>query len=189
MTSNDSKTVVEESKGQRLRVGVQRFGGHLAGMVMPNIGAFIAWGLITAMFIPTGWFPNEDIAELVGPMITFLLPVLIGYTGGRIVHGQRGAVVGAIATMYEMRRTRSALSRVEAPQTLQGSGDEAAAISELAMLVGAARAAEATTKQWLARPLPGDASLLATPLGTAALADSILPEVWDADSDLVVLVG
>jgi PTS system mannitol-specific IIC component len=103
MTTNDSREArgetAETSRGQRIRVGVQRFGGHLAGMVMPNIGAFIAWGLITAMFIPTGWIPNEDIAELVGPMITYLLPVLIGYTGGRIVHGQRGAVVGAIATM------------------------------------------------------------------------------------------
>src|SRR5215207_7148275 len=68
-------------------------------MVMPNIAAFIAWGLITALFIPSGWLPNEHAAELVGPMITFLLPLLIGYTGGRIVHGQRGAVVGAIATM------------------------------------------------------------------------------------------
>src|SRR4051812_41637579 len=68
-------------------------------MVMPNIGAFIAWGLITALFIPTGWIPNKHIAELVGPMITILLPVLIGYTGGRLVHGQRGAVVGAVATM------------------------------------------------------------------------------------------
>ncbi|MFC5287861.1 PTS transporter subunit EIIC, partial [Actinokineospora guangxiensis] len=84
---------------QRARVSIQRFGGHLAGMVMPNIGAFIAWGLITAMFIPSGWIPNEDIAQLVDPMIKYLLPVLIGYTGGRIVHGQRGAVVGAIATM------------------------------------------------------------------------------------------
>ena len=68
-------------------------------MVMPNIGAFIAWGLITALFIPTGWMPNENLAELVGPMITVLLPVLIGYTGGRLVHGQRGAVVGAVATV------------------------------------------------------------------------------------------
>jgi PTS system mannitol-specific IIC component len=67
-------------------------------MVIPNIGAFIAWGLITAFFIPTGWTPNEDLAELVGPMIFFLLPILIGYTGGYLVHGQRGAVVGAIAT-------------------------------------------------------------------------------------------
>ncbi|GAA1012209.1 hypothetical protein Aple_008340 [Acrocarpospora pleiomorpha] len=68
-------------------------------MIMPNIGAFIAWGLITALFIPTGWLPNETLAALVGPIITTLLPILIGYTGGRMVHGQRGAVVGAVATM------------------------------------------------------------------------------------------
>src|ERR671919_2718990 len=80
------------------RARVQRWGGFLAGMVIPNSGAFIAWGLITAFFIETGWIPNEDLAELVGPMIFFLLPILIGYTGGSIIHGQRGAVVGAIAT-------------------------------------------------------------------------------------------
>jgi PTS system mannitol-specific IIC component len=78
---------------------VQKFGGYLAGMIMPNIGAFIAWGLITALFIPTGWLPNATLATLVSPIITYLLPVLIGYTGGRMVHGQRGAVIGAIATM------------------------------------------------------------------------------------------
>ena len=81
------------------RAHVQRFGGNLAAMVMPNIGAFIAWGLLTALFIPTGWTPNESMAEMVGPMILTLLPLLIGYTGGRLVHGQRGAVIGAIATM------------------------------------------------------------------------------------------
>lgn len=86
-------------EGSGARARVQRFGGYLAGMIMPNIGAFIAWGLITALFIPDGWLPNEDLAELVGPMITYLLPLLIGYTGGRMVHGQRGAVVGAVATM------------------------------------------------------------------------------------------
>lgn len=78
---------------------VQKFGGFLAGMVMPNIGAFIAWGLITALFIPTGWIPNENFNKLVSPMITYLLPVLIGYTGGKMVYGTRGGVVGAIATM------------------------------------------------------------------------------------------
>jgi mannitol PTS system EIICBA or EIICB component len=80
------------------KASVQKLGGFLAGMVIPNIGAFIAWGLITAFFIPTGWIPSEKLAQLVGPMIFFLLPILIGYTGGRLVHGQRGAVVGAIAT-------------------------------------------------------------------------------------------
>jgi len=78
---------------------VQRFGGNLAAMVIPNIGAFLAWGLITAFVIPTGWTPNETIAKLVGPMITYLLPLLIGYTGGKLVYGgHRGGVVGAIVT-------------------------------------------------------------------------------------------
>jgi PTS system mannitol-specific IIC component len=86
-------------EGNSTRARVQRFGGNLAGMIMPNIGAFIAWGLITALFIPTGWLPNATLAALVDPTIKFLLPILIGYTGGRMVHGQRGAVVGAIATI------------------------------------------------------------------------------------------
>jgi len=82
-----------------LRVRVQKFGSFLSGMVMPNIGAFIAWGLITALFIPDGWLPNERLAELVDPMILYLLPLLIAYTGGRMVHDVRGGVVGAIATI------------------------------------------------------------------------------------------
>ncbi|WJQ09188.1 PTS mannitol transporter subunit IICB [Geobacillus stearothermophilus] len=81
------------------RVKIQRFGSYLSGMIMPNIGAFIAWGLITALFIPTGWWPNETFAKLVGPMITYLLPLLIGYTGGKMVYDVRGGVVGATATM------------------------------------------------------------------------------------------
>ncbi|WP_248960224.1 PTS mannitol transporter subunit IICB [Sphaerisporangium perillae] len=86
-------------QGTGVKASIQRFGGYLAGMIMPNIGAFIAWGLVTALFIPTGWLPNKTLEALVGPMIKLLLPILIGYTGGRMVHGQRGAVVGAIATM------------------------------------------------------------------------------------------
>ncbi|MCO6553815.1 MAG: PTS mannitol transporter subunit IICBA [Gilliamella sp.] len=82
-----------------IKLKVQNFGRFLSNMVMPNIGAFIAWGFITAIFIPTGWYPNETIAKLVSPMITYLLPLLIGYTGGKLVHGERGAVVGAITTM------------------------------------------------------------------------------------------
>lgn len=82
-----------------VRSGIQRFGGYLAGMVMPNIGAFIAWGIITALFIPDGWLPNEYLGQLVDPMIKFLLPLLIAYTGGTLVYEQRGGVVGAAATM------------------------------------------------------------------------------------------
>ena len=94
-----------------VRVGVQKFGTFLSGMIMPNIGAFIAWGLITALFIEKGWLPVPELggfgtnAEgvknvgLVGPMITYLLPLLIGYTGGKMVYDVRGGVVGAIGTM------------------------------------------------------------------------------------------
>ena len=93
--------------GTGLKGQIQRVGGFLAGMVMPNIAAFIAWGLITALFIPTGWLPklhilvhgSAHISALVSPMIVVLLPLLIGSTGGRLVYGQRGAVVAAIATI------------------------------------------------------------------------------------------
>lgn len=82
-----------------MRQRVQSFGRFLSGMVMPNIGAFIAWGCITALFIPSGRIPNEKFNELVAPMSTTLLPLLIAYTGGSMVAGQRGGVMGAIATM------------------------------------------------------------------------------------------
>lgn len=92
-------TATTQTSSGGTRVRVQQFGRMLSGMVMPNIGAFIAWGLITALFIPTGWFPNESLAALVDPMIKFLLPLLIGYTGGQMVHGKRGGVIGAVVTM------------------------------------------------------------------------------------------
>ena len=86
---------------------IQKFGGWLAGMVIPNLGAFIAWGLITALLIPTGWLAETSLdwdwgtltGNLVGPMIKYLLPLLIAYTGGKMVHGHRGGVLGAVAAM------------------------------------------------------------------------------------------
>lgn len=78
---------------------IQSFGRFLSGMVMPNIGAFIAWGLLTALFIETGWLPNAQLSSIVGPMLTYVLPVLIAYQGGKMVGGQRGAVMGAIMTI------------------------------------------------------------------------------------------
>ncbi|MDF2634825.1 MAG: system, mannitol-specific subunit [Pelosinus sp.] len=93
------ENVVVKESSSGTRVTIQKFGRFLSGMVMPNIGAFIAWGFITALFIPTGWLPNEGLSKLVGPMITYLLPLLIGYTGGKMVYDARGGVVGAVATM------------------------------------------------------------------------------------------
>ncbi|MGB3770676.1 MAG: PTS mannitol transporter subunit IICBA [Rhodococcus sp. (in: high G+C Gram-positive bacteria)] len=115
-----STTAVQDAPARSgVRVQVQKVGTALSNMVMPNIGAFIAWGLITALFIEAGWLqaifsglrdPDGWVAKIggwgafedggiVAPMITYLLPVLIGYTGGRMIHGNRGAVVGAIATI------------------------------------------------------------------------------------------
>ena len=82
-----------------MKAKVQSFGRFLSGMVMPNIGAFIAWGLITALFIPSGWLPNEQLAKMVGPFLTYVLPLLIAFQGGKIVGGLRGAIMGAIATV------------------------------------------------------------------------------------------
>lgn len=90
-----------ETKQQKggARVAVQKFGTFLSSMIMPNIGAFIAWGILTALFIPDGFFPNEKINTMVGPMVTYLLPILIAFTGGKLVYEVRGGVVGAIVTM------------------------------------------------------------------------------------------
>ena len=82
-----------------MRQQIQKFGRALSGMVMPNIGAFIAWGFVTALFIPSGWWPNTQMARLADPMLTYLLPLLIAYTAGRNVAGERGGVIGAIAAM------------------------------------------------------------------------------------------
>lgn len=78
---------------------IQTFGRALSAMVMPNIGAFIAWGLITAIFIQGGWWPNENIAKMVAPMLKYLLPTLIAFTAGKNVGGYRGGVAGAVAAM------------------------------------------------------------------------------------------
>lgn len=82
-----------------IKAKVQKMGGFLSGMVMPNIGALIAWGIVTALFLETGYFPNEKLAELISPTLTYLIPILFGYTGGYNVYGRRGAVAGTVATI------------------------------------------------------------------------------------------
>ena len=140
--------------GTGARARIQRGGAFLASMVMPNLGAFIAFGLITALFIPTGWInliagrvnltgendPLEfttQIATVVGPLINILIPILIGYTGGKIVHGVRGAVVGSVATIGAML---APVALHLAPAALNGA--EAAAppanISEISSAILAA---------------------------------------------------
>ena len=90
--------MTEAKAGNVAQEKMQKFGRFLSGMVMPNIGAFIAWGLLTALFIPTGWIPNEYLAGAGAPMAKWLIPLLIGYSGGSAIYKHRGGVLGAIAT-------------------------------------------------------------------------------------------
>src|SRR3954463_8276065 len=104
-------TVAAPAKSSGARIAVQKVGTFLSGMIMPNIAAFIAWGFITAFFIQTGWTPVPGLGGfgvdstgapnvgLVGPMIRFMLPLLIAMQGGRMVYGVRGGVVAVVATM------------------------------------------------------------------------------------------
>ena len=82
-----------------MKNSIQKFGKFLSSMVMPNIGALIAFGFLAALFIDTGWLPNKQLSSLVGPMLTYLIPVLIASTGGYLVAGERGRVIGAIAVI------------------------------------------------------------------------------------------
>ena len=98
-TTTTNHTPTESAPRAGARVRVQQFGTFLSNMIMPNIGAIIGWGLITAFFIPDGWIPNEKIATMVGPSIIYLLPILIAYTGGKLVYDVRGGVVGGFSVI------------------------------------------------------------------------------------------
>ncbi|MGQ7311446.1 PTS sugar transporter subunit IIA [Microbacterium arabinogalactanolyticum] len=125
-----------------IRVGVQRFGTFLSGMIMPNIPALIAWGIITAFFIPAGWTPNAQLAELVGPMIHYLLPIVIAYTGGTLVYKVRGGVVAAIAVMGAIAGSDYLIAQVNAAdlQAWVDAGNTAdtfRALGQVHMFIGA----------------------------------------------------
>ena len=132
-----------------VRVAVQRFGTFLSGMIMPNIPALIAWGIITAFFIPVGWTPNEGLATLVGPMIHYLLPLLIAYTGGSMVYAVRGGVVAAIATFGTIAGSDLLIANYNAE--LLAADPDAAPLGQVHMFIGAMIMAPlaAYTMKWL----------------------------------------
>lgn len=84
------------SKDTSLRVKAQRFGGKLSAMVLPNLGAFMGWGILTALGI---WLSNDTLKSFITPVLTYLLPLLIAISAGRMVYGEKGAVIGAFTTM------------------------------------------------------------------------------------------
>jgi len=98
-------------------------------------------------------------------------------------------VVSAISATMQLRSTRAAFERVEAPLAIAGSLAELQVMTDVAGGIGRARAAEEMMQRWLGRAIPGDSVLVGSPLGVAVMADSLLPAVWDFETDLVVLVG
>ena len=79
-----------------VRVKVQKFGSKLSSMVIPNLGAFIAWGLLTAVGIA---IDNDMLRSFITPMLNYLLPLLIAFAGGKMVYDYRGGVIGTVATI------------------------------------------------------------------------------------------
>ena len=118
--------------GSGARVRVQKFGTFLSNMIMPNIPALIAWGLLTALVIDVGWLPNADLATMVGPIIHYALPILIAATGGRMVHGDRGAVVGGFAVMGAIAGSDLLVANFNA-----GLAEGAAPLGQVHMFIGA----------------------------------------------------
>ena len=132
----------DRSTGTSVRVRVQKFGTAMSNMIMPNIPALIAWGLLTALFIDVGWIPNADLATMVGPVIHYALPILIAATGGRMVHGDRGAVVGGFAVMGAIAGSDLLIANFNADALadwLAAGRDEAdfAALGQVHMFIGA----------------------------------------------------
>jgi len=146
-------TTVSVPAAQRggARVHIQRFGTFLSGMIMPNIPALIAWGIFTAFFIDVGWTPNADLSTIVGPMIHYLLPILIAYTGGHMVYGVRGAVVASIATFGVIAGSDNLIAQFNAE--LAKTDPTAAPLGQIHMFIGAMIMAPiaAYTMKWLDR--------------------------------------
>ncbi len=82
-----------------MKNGVQRFGKFLSAMIMPNIGALIAFGFLAAFFNGSGWIPHEGFATIFSAILVYLIPILIASTGGKLIGGERGSIIGAIAVV------------------------------------------------------------------------------------------
>ena len=76
----------------------RRVGHYLSGMIMPNVSVFITWGIITTLIQYLRGPLQSSFLEMDRLMIQFLFPVLIAYTGGRLIENRAG-VVAAVAVI------------------------------------------------------------------------------------------
>lgn len=98
---------VKVKEKKNFREKVQKMGSFLSEMIMPNIGAFVAWGLISAIFVENGWYPNATLAEMMGPLLRWLIPILVAYTAGYNIYSKNGGVVASIASMGAIMSSES----------------------------------------------------------------------------------
>jgi PTS system mannitol-specific IIC component len=180
------------------RVRVQRFGTFLSGMIMPNIPALIAWGLLTALFIDVGWLPNEQLATIVGPFIHYLLPILIAYTGGHMIYQVRGGVVASIALMGVIGGSDYLIAQTNL-EALAANPD-AAPLGQVHMFIGAmimapiaAYSMKALDKLWDGKIRPGFEMLInmfsAGIWGFVLLIIGFYPVAWVINGVMSLLSG
>lgn len=128
-------SVPAASGAKKAQVHVQRFGTFLSGMIMPNIPALIAWGIVTMFFIEVGFTPVPALATIVGPFIHYLLPILIAYTGGSIVYGVRGGVVASIGLFGAIAGSDYLIAQFN--EQLLAADPDASPLGEIHMFIGA----------------------------------------------------
>jgi PTS system mannitol-specific IIC component len=191
-------TVSETKSGGGVRVGVQKVGTFLSGMVMPAIPALIAWGLLTALFIDVGWLPNEQLATVVGPFIHYLLPILIAYTGGHIVYGVRGGIVATIGLMGVIAGSDSLIAQFNADAL--AANPDAEPLGQIHMFIGAmimapiaAYSIKALDRLWEGKIRPGFEMLInmfsAGIWGFILLLLGFYPIAWFVNGVMTVLGG
>jgi PTS system mannitol-specific IIC component len=180
------------------RVRIQRFGTFLSGMIMPNIPALIAWGLLTALFIDVGWLPNEQLATIVGPFIHYLLPILIAYTGGHMIYQVRGGVVASIALMGVIGGSDYLIAQTNLEALAENP--DASPLGQVHMFIGAmimapiaAYSMKALDKLWDGKIRPGFEMLInmfsAGIWGFVLLIIGFYPVAWVINGVMSLLSG
>jgi PTS system mannitol-specific IIC component len=191
-------TTSETTTPEGARVRIQRFGTFLSGMIMPNIPALIAWGLLTALFIDVGWLPNEQLATIVGPFIHYLLPILIAYTGGHMIYQVRGGVVASIALMGVIGGSDYLIAQTNLEALAENP--DASPLGQVHMFIGAmimapiaAYSMKALDKLWDGKIRPGFEMLInmfsAGIWGFVLLIIGFYPVAWVINGVMSLLSG
>lgn len=78
--------------------GFRKLGRFMSRILMPNLSVFLAWGLLNLLLPLTRGAFHERLIQIDQMMVYLLLPILLGYSGAKMVHNRAG-VAGGIATL------------------------------------------------------------------------------------------